>query len=476
MSGLGDVHEMTAVAQAAAIRGGELRPRELVEHYLSRIEALDRAVGAFVTVTADRALAAADAAERTLRAERDGLPPLFGVPTAIKDLNLTAGIRTTLGSRLYQDFVPPIDDHVVTRLAAAGTISLGKTNAPEFGLPCYTEPDVAPPARTPWDPQRSAGGSSGGAGAAVAAGLVPVAQGSDGAGSIRIPASVCGLVGLKTSRGRVSNGPIYGDLAGLVVNGPLARTVEDAAALLDAMAGPEVGDPYWAPPLPPGRTFRESLRTPVQPLRVGWYQTPVISEATVHPECEAALKVVVALLGELGHDVVDIDPPFGAEHVPAFETLWAVAATRVPVGPGDEAKLRPLTRFLRERGMAVGAAAYGDAITGLRQVAAAAMRATAGLDAVVTPTLAGLPAPVGGLRNDDDPLADFEAQKRFTPFTAPYNLSGQPVISLPLYWTADGLPVGLQFVGRPADEVTLLRLAAQLEEARPWAHRRPRIW
>src|SRR5204863_3048552 len=171
-------------------------------------------------------------------ADADGLPPLHGVPVAIKDLNLTAGIRTTLGSRLYADFVPPVDDHVVALLRRAGTISLGKTNTPEFGLPCYTENAVAPPARTPWNTELSAGGSSGGAAAAVAAGLVPFAQGNDGGGSVRIPASVCGLVGIKVSRGRVSNGPVGGDVTGLAWNGPLARTVRDAAAMLDAIAVP----------------------------------------------------------------------------------------------------------------------------------------------------------------------------------------------------------------------------------------------
>ena len=203
----------------------------------------------------------------------------------VKDLNLTAGVRTTFGSAVFADSVPDVDDHVVSLLRDAGTVLLGKTNTPEFGLPCYTENAVAPPARTPWDLERMAGGSSGGAAAAVAAGLAPVAHGNDGGGSVRIPASCCGLVGLKPSRGRVSGGPIKGDVSGLPVEGVLARTVRDAAAVLDVMAVPMPGDPSWAPPLPPGETFlAHAGRTPGR-LRVGRFATPVIAEATVHPEC-----------------------------------------------------------------------------------------------------------------------------------------------------------------------------------------------
>lgn len=220
------------------VRRREASPVEVVAAALARLEALDPQVGAFTTVTAEAALDRARALESAVL-RGDALPPLAGVPTAIKDLNTTAGVRTTFGSVAYRDFVPPVDDAVVAMVAASGAVSLGKTTTPEFGLPCYTEPDVAPPSRTPWDLSRSAGGSSGGAGAAVAAGIVPLAQGSDGGGSIRIPASVCGLVGLKPSRGRVSNGPVAGDVTGLGTSGPLARTVRDAAALLDALSVPQ---------------------------------------------------------------------------------------------------------------------------------------------------------------------------------------------------------------------------------------------
>ncbi|HVA59107.1 MAG TPA: amidase [Mycobacteriales bacterium] len=472
---MAQLHDLTALEQALAVRRGEVSPVELAEHYLDRISSGSVRLGAFVTVTADAALIAAKAAER-LVAQRADLPPLHGVPIAIKDLNLTAGVRTSLGSRIYQEFVPAIDDDVVTRLAAAGTVSLGKTNTPEFGLPCYTEPDVAPPARTPWDLDRSAGGSSGGAAAAVAGGLLPFAQGSDGGGSIRIPASVCGLVGVKVSRGRVSNGPLSGDVNGLASNGPLARTVADAAALLDAMAGPMPGDPYWAPPLAAGETFLGHARRAPGRLRIGRYRRPVLADAEVHPDCVAAYESASRLLADLGHEVVDTDPPFGPQLVPVFEVVWAVGAAGIPVDPPRERELRPLTRWLRERGRATTGPAFAAALTEMRQAARRAIEQSAGFDAVLTPTLAQPPARVGGLRDDDDPAADFEAQKRFTPFTATYNVTGQPAISLPLHWTTGGLPIGVQLVGRPADEATLFSLAAQLEAASPWLDRRPAGW
>ena len=469
------LHDLTALEQAAAVRRREVSPRELVDHYLDRVARHDATVGAFVLVTAESARATADTATAVVLAGGD-LPPLHGVPTAVKDLNLTAGVRTALGSAVFTDLVPTLDDHVVTALRRAGTISLGKTNTPEFGLPCYTEPDVAPPARTPWDLTRSAGGSSGGAAAAVAAGLVPFAQGSDGGGSVRIPASVCGLVGIKVSRGRISNGPLGGDLNGLAWNGPLARTVADCAALLDAMAGPAVGDPHWAASLPAGGTFLSGLDTPVRPLRIGRYAAPPVRDAVVHPDCLAAYEKVSQLLEELGHDVVEIDCPFPAEALGLFTTLWSVSACSVPVDPQREADLRPLTRYLRAQGRTVTGPEYVTALAAVQRMARAAVVATDHLDVVLTPTLAQPPVPVGGLRDDDDPAADFAAQTRFTPFTAVYNATGQPALSVPLHHSAAGLPIGIQLVGRPADELTLLRLARQLEDARPWIGRQPALW
>src|SRR3954447_25569428 len=281
---MSDLHDLTMLEQAAAIRSREISPVDLVEHYLDRIERLNDDVGAFIHIASDSARAAAKDAERAV-VDGGELPPLHGVPTAIKDLYLTAGMPTSFGSGAMDPLDLGIDEAFVTKLKAAGVISLGKTNTPEFGAPCYTEPEVAPPARTPWDPTRSAGGSSGGAAAAVSSGLVPFAQGSDGGGSVRIPASVCGLFGIKPARGRVSNGPVLGDVTGLAWNGPLARGVRDAAAMLDAMAVPMPGDPYWAPPLAGGATFLSYAGRDPGRLKIGRYATPVIVGTDVHPDC-----------------------------------------------------------------------------------------------------------------------------------------------------------------------------------------------
>lgn len=467
------LHDLTALEQAAAVRAREVSPVELVNHYLERVERLDASVGAFITVTPDRAREQAIAAERAVTEGAD-LPPLHGVPIAIKDLHLTEGVRTTLGSAAYAEFVPPVDDHVVTLLRAAGTISLGKTNTPEFGLPGYSEPDVAPPARTPWDLDRSAGGSSGGAAAAVAAGLLPFAQGSDGAGSIRIPSSVCGLYGIKVSSGRISNGPLRGDIAGLAWCGPIARTVRDAAALLDAMAVPMPGDPHW--PAPPSTgTFLAAAQRPPGRLRIGRFVNPVI-DVEVAPECMQAYEEATELLVTLGHDVVEVGPPFDAHLKESFFTLWSVLPAGVPVGPDQEQLLRPLTRALRQRGRDTSAVEFTAALAALQLATRFAIAATAHCDVVLTPTLAQLPRAVGGFRNDDDPWAELDDLAAFTPFTAPYNMSGQPAVNVPLQWTAESLPVGIQLVGRPHDEGTLISLSAQLEEARPWAQRKPLMW
>ena len=275
------LHDLSALEQVAAVREGSTSATELVQHYAGRIEARNETVGAFVTLTFDAAREQAAGIDEQVRAG-EALPPLAGVPIGVKDLNLTAGVPTQFGSVVYAGFVPPVSDVVVERMRAAGTISLGKTSTPEFGLPCYTEPEGAPPARTPWDLSRSAGGSSGGAGAAVASGLLPFAQGSDGGGSIRIPASVCGLFGIKPARGRVTSAPLPVNAAGLSSNGPLARTVRDAAALLDILAGPATGDPYWASP--PPQSFLASCEQEPGRLRIGRYCDNGLAPDGLHPE------------------------------------------------------------------------------------------------------------------------------------------------------------------------------------------------
>jgi amidase len=471
-----ELHDLTAMEQAAAVRAGEVRPTELVEHALARIERLDGALGAFITVTPERALAAAAEAERRLR-EGGELPPLLGVPTAIKDLNNTAGVRTTFGSRITADFVPDVDDAVVTKLAAAGTISVGKTNTPEFGYPCYTDNDLAGPARCPWDPTKLAGGSSGGAAVAVAAGMVPFAQGSDGGGSIRIPAAINGLFGLKPTRGRISSAPLGDEVTGLGTNGPLARTVRDAAAMLDAMAGPVPGDPAWAPPLPPGETFLAAADRPVGRLRIGRFLESALPDVRLEPEVVTAFEDASGLLADLGHQVEDVPEGLvGPEVLAAFERVWALSATLLPVPPARVGELRPLTRELRARGLAMSAQAAMDAMRTLRIFARRFVQASAGFDVLLAPVVTMTPRPVGWFDADGDGAADFERNKQYAAFTAVYNVTGQPAVSVPLHWTDDGLPIGTMLVGRPADEITLLALSAQLEAARPWAARRPPGW
>jgi amidase len=470
-----DLHDLTALEQAAAVASGEVSSLEITEHYLDRIDERSDAVGAFITVTADLARDQARAADDAVR-RGDLLSPLHGIPVPVKDLNLTAGVRTTFGSTVFTDFVPDVDDHVVSLLRNAGTVMLGKTNTPEFGLPCYTENAIAPPARTPWHVDRMAGGSSGGPAAAVAAGLAPVAHGNDGGGSVRIPASCCGLVGLKPSRGRISGGPVKGDVSGLPVEGALTRTVRDAAAMLDVMAVPMPGDPQWAPPLPAGQTFLAAADREPGHLRVGRFRTPVIAEAELHPEVVCAYDDASRLLESLGHTVEDVTLPFPPSVVALFETVWTVLATMIPVEPDRESELQPLTRHLRERGRSVDARTFALAVAGLQVVARQVIVATASYDVLLSPTLAQPPLPIGAIRDLDDPAGDFEANKRFTPFTALYNLTGQPAVSLPLHWTPDGLPVGVMLAGRPAGEAALLSLAAQVESAAPWRDRRPPGW
>jgi amidase len=469
------LHDLTALEQAAAIRAGELSPVELVIHYIERIHVLNDRLGVFVTPTPDRAVAAARQAADVVRSGGDDLPPLLGVPIAIKDLTRTAGVRTTFGSRLYAGHVPDTDAHSVTRLRAAGTISLGKTNTPEFGTCCYTDNDVTGPARSPWDPACNAGGSSGGSAAAVAAGLVPFAHGSDGGGSLRIPASVCGLVGLKPARGRISSGPAGADAPGLSIQGPLARTVADAAAMLDAMAVPMTGDPYWAPPLPPGETFLAYASREPGRLRIGRY-TATASGTTPDRACVSAWEDVSGLLAALGHEVTDIELPFPAAISDCFNTIWGVKSLDHEVDAADEKLLRPVTRAWREYGRTISGAAYAAAVTKMQLAARRAVEATAGYHAVLTPTLGLPPQRIEFFAEDGDVMDNLRRQGSFTPYTAVYNLTGQPAVNLPLHWTAAGVPIGVSVIGRPAGEGPLISLCAQLEQARPWAARKPACW
>jgi amidase len=474
---MAQIHELTMIELAAAIRAGELSPVAVTDHYLRRTQELNDQVGAFFTVTAELAADQALAAEKAVATADDkaALPPLTGVPIPIKDLNMVAGVRQTLGSAVYADNVPEMDDYVYAALRAAGSVLTGKTATPEFGLPCYTETEVGPPARTPWDLNRSAGGSSGGAAAAVAAGLAPAAQGSDGGGSIRIPSSVCGLFGIKPTRGRISGAPLVPDLFGLGTDGPIARTVADAALLLDVMTGNQPGDMYTLPPLPAGETFLGYASRPPGRLRIGRTMRHPIGDGTVHPDCAAAYQDASELLASLGHEVVELDSPFGPDLVPPFEVLWYAHATLAPVGPDQEQQLRPFTQYMRERGREVNAEQLIQAQGYLQFMVRAALGVLNGFDAVLTPTLAAPPVPVGYFE-EVPPPENFERQKRFAPFAATFNVSGQPAVNVPLYWNSAGLPIGVMLAGRMGAEGTLISLSAQLESARPWKDRHPPLW
>ncbi|MCB9413218.1 MAG: amidase [Actinobacteria bacterium] len=470
-----EIHDLTALEQGRAIARGELSSVEITRHYLSRSERLDEEVGAFVRLLPELALAGAAAADSAISAgQRPPDQPLFGVVCPVKDLDLVAGVPTSFGNPALEVTLD-VDSNVVAALRGAGLVITGKTSTPEIGLPCYTEPDRLPTARNPWDLGRSAAGSSGGAAAAVAAGLAPLAQGSDGGGSIRLPAAVCGLVGIKPSRGRVSSGPFSYGVGDLATSGPLARTVADAAALLDVMSshsGP--GDPLHAPPSA-GSFLAAATRAPGR-LRIGCYTSPVVGHTEPSADVRSAIDSTVELLTELGHEVVAIDPPFDRSAVGLFEVLWSASAAGLDLPPHVESTLTPLTAHLRERGRSYHAGELAAALAQIRVMARSAILATAEFDAVLSPTATDVAFPVGSMRNDADPAADFEAQKQWASYTAICNVTGQPAINVPLNWSREGLPVGVQLAGRPYDESLIISLSAQLEEARPWLKRHPSLW
>jgi amidase len=457
---VGELAFLTASEQADLVRRGEVAPLELVELYLERIERLEPELNAYVTVCAEEARAAATG-------ELPG-GPFRGVPLPIKDLNETAGIRTTFSSRAFADYVPDFDAAVVRRLKQAGFVVIGKTNTPELGLTAVTESELNRPCRNPWDTSRTPGGSSGGAAAAVAAGLAPAAHASDGGGSIRIPASCCGLFGIKPARGRVSPAP-YGGLEGFSTSGPLARTVADAAALLDVMAGYETGDPWWTPP--PERPFAEEVGLDPGALRIALTTSPPV-HAPVAPECDEAARGAAGLLEELGHSVEEATPAWGDARLFAlFMQVWQVIPALYGLPPEG---LEPMTRALVASAQQANAVDYVRATAALREISRRIVAFFDDYDLLLTPTLAQPPVPIGALE-DEDPWVQIANAGRFTPFTQVANITGLPAVSLPLHWSEEGLPIGVQLVGRPAGEATLLRISAQLEHARPWRDRRPPV-
>lgn len=467
---------LDATAQAELVRRKEVKPIELMEAAIERIERLNPEINAVVTPMYDLARTAAAGALP------DG--PFAGVPFLLKDLLAEyAGVPLTEGSTfLAGHYVPDNDSELVARYKRAGLIAVGKTNTPEFGILPTTEPRLFGPSRNPWDRSRTTGGSSGGSAAAVAAGLVPMAHGNDGGGSIRIPASCCGVFGLKPTRARNPLGPRFGDMfSGLVCEHALTRSVRDSAALLDATAGPDVGDPYCAPP--PARPFLAEVGANPGRLRIAF--TAVASNgAPVHADCVRAVQDAAALCAGLGHEVVEAAPVLDEEVLTqTFITLWSAGCAwsiddwaRLTGRTPTAELFEPLTWALAEMGRMNTAPEYLLAVQDLQRQAREVARFFVEYDVWLTPTLAEPPLPLGSFDpTPDNPLNGLWRSATFVPFTPITNVTGQPAMSVPLYWNAEGLPIGTHFVGRFGDESTLFRLAAQLEAARPWAGRRPPV-
>ena len=469
-----ELHQLTAHEQWVSLQRKEISPTELVIHYLDRIARLDDGLGAFLTVTPENALARA----RELESQGPGPAPLWGLPFADKDLVPRKGVRTTYGSRLLADYVPEVSDDLVTVLDAVGGVSLGKTNTPEFGLPSYTENLVGSPARNPYDTTLGAGGSSGGAAVAVAAGLLPFAPGSDGGGSIRIPAAACGLVGLKPSRGLIPAGTGIDKLAGLGVPGPIARTVVDAAMLLDAMVdGGEYPFTLRAPRWEGGALLNAAVRGE------GRFQLGVLTDSPwdsaydirIAPEARVALDLAIRELDALGHGIEPLALEPDESYSPAFRTVWQAGAASIPAEGKALELLEPLTQWLVARGRELSARQLAEALAALSQIERSVVRQFAGFDAVITPALAMTPRPIGWY-DAEDGERNFAQQVQYTPFTSFVNVSGLPAIVLPVAVTENGIPMGVQLIGRPGGEHVLLSLGAQLERRLRWQERHPPQW
>lgn len=474
------VSDLDATATAELVRTGQMSPRELVDGAIARIERHNAELGAVI-------IPLYDAARRAAADPRPG--PFRGVPILIKDIGTTiAGVLQTAGLLPLRraGYTAPETSYLVTALERAGFVVVGKTNTSELGILPSTEPPAWPPTKNPYDLTRTPGGSSGGAAAAVAAGLVPIAHGSDGGGSIRIPASCCGLFGLKPSRGRTSFAPVHGEINGGLVNElVLTRSVRDAAAALDVLAGMQPGDPYTAPA--PPHSYLAELAVPPPALRIGFETRRLTPDGQIvdsHPDCIAAVAHAAALLRSLGHTVEPAEIPAlrDPEWVPRFLAIWAVSVTvglddasralRRPIGPDE---IEPLTYALAELGRMVTGPAYAEAWAWIRRASRRIAAFWTTHDLWLTPTVTEPPPPIGAFRSlPDDPLAGILRAAAFAPFTAPFNATGQPACSVPLYHNAAGLPIGVQLVAAYGREDLLLRTAAQLEAAQPFVHRATR--
>ena len=474
-----DFAHLDATGLAELVRSGQASPTELVDAAIARIEAIDPVINAFTTTRFDRA--------RTEAA--GGLPdgPFRGVPFALKDLTCSlAGEPAYDGVRALKeaDFRAPITSTLAARFQAAGLVIMGRTSTPELGIMPTTEPLCYLPTRNPWDPTRSAGGSSGGSAAAVAAGLVPFAHASDGGGSIRIPAACCGLVGLKTSRGRTSVGPASDEIARpLSVQFAVTRSVRDAAGLLDAVAGPAVGDPIT--PGAPGASYRDALTAPIPRLHIGVMTTMPGTSDPADPECVAATESVARALEAAGHHVELAYPAAfdETERMTAFIPIWSAMATANLIAIArkigrdvTEADVEPLTWLLAESGRKTNGGELMDAMSAMGAFSRRFQQWWAeGWDLLLTPTLGELPPELGVLQTPEQPFVGFGRGGTFTPFTPVTNQTGQPAISLPVAQSASGLPVGAQLIAATGREDLLLALGAHLERAMPWADRRAAV-
>lgn len=454
-----DVLTATALEQASMIRARAISSEELTRLYLGRIERLNPGLNAFVTSFRRRALADAREKDRQVRAGGT-IPTFHGVPIGIKDLNFVRFAWTRMGSRAALPIFSPVDDHTTASLRRGGFVILGKLTTSELGAMPVVETDTHPPTRNPWSPQHTAGGSSGGSGAAVAAGLLPIAQGSDGAGSIRIPSAFCHLYGIKPSRGRVANAFGKDDRDILYTCGPIARSVEDAAAMLDVMAGLDGGRPHWAPT--PRRSYRALLGEPPKPLRIRFSTKSPL--AVTHPEVAAAVEGAARRLGELGHHVEEGALPEGT--LEEFLPLWQHLVADVPFVRWSRAQ--PVTRWLAD----VGRRLEVEKMRALqRSLGARIVRMHDEVDVWLTPTVAA-PAPAVGAFQGLAPDEAFRRAAELGAFTAAFNITGQPAASVPLGVTREGLPMGLQIAGRELADEVVLAVSRQLEVAAPWRERR----
>jgi amidase len=465
---------LPATELAARIRDGSIAARDVVDASLRRIESVDPQIGAFVELDAERAM---EEAETIAPGDRR---PFAGVPIAVKANTAVAGLCMNFASRFLAGHRPTHNAYLVRRLRDAGFIVVGTTNMPEFGILPTTEPRHTGPTRNPWDTSRTPGGSSGGSAAAVAAGMIPVAHGNDGGGSLRIPAACCGLVGLKPSRGRVSRGPDLGD-SFLVSDGVLSRTVAETALLLDVLAGYEPGDATWAPR--PAEPYALAMRRDPGKLRIAMTLANAL-DVDADPEVVHGLHSAAALLRDLGHEVVDDSPALpGNDSLDIFLQVFGPGIAlgiglgeRLAGRPPQDDEIEPMSRALLELARALPSTGYLTAVAQLQLLARGTVAFFADYDLLLTPVLAMRPLPIGELHGcGDDPLADLRRSGTFAPYTALFNVTGQPAISVPVGFGEDGLPTAVQLVGHPLGEETLLQVAAQIETARPWVEHRPAL-